>query len=429
MARFLFTVWPFSGHIHPNIAIAHALRDGGHDVAFYTGMGALATVRREGLALFPFQRIDEGALHRILYSQHRAVSLWRRARHHVKVLRAWLLDTLPGQVADQTEVIEAWRPDVVVSDVTMWGAPLVLHEKCCIPVAISSFVPGCMIPGPDAPPWGLGLSRPRGWLGHLRNELIGLATDLLATEFRHTANVLRQRYGLPPLTVPVQEFLGQMPLYLVPSVPEFDYQRRDLPPSVRYVGALVWNKPRDEPPPSWLEVLPRDRPWVHVTEGTMHSPEPLVLRAAVRGLADLPMQVIMTTGRDRDPSKLGLGPIASNIRVERWVAHVDLLPRTDVMVTTGGGGTVLAGLQAGVPMVVVPTQWEKPDNAQRVVEVGVGLRLAPRHCTPKRLRAAVEHVLSDGTFRDHARRMADIFAQYGGPREAARLIEGLLPGG
>ena len=43
--------------------------------------------------------------------------------------------------------------------------------------------------------------------------------------------------------------------------------------------------------------------------------------------------------------------------------------------TTGGPATIMAALRAGVPLVVVPTTWDKPDNARRVVEAGVGVRL------------------------------------------------------
>lgn len=342
------------------------------------------------------------------------------------VLRAWLVDTLPQQVKDQSAVLDAWQPDAVISDVTMWGAPLILQEMRDIPVVVSLFMPGCMIPGPDAPPWGLGLPSPRNWRTRALARLVKAATDLLALGFRRRVSALRQSYGLSALSVDVQTFLGQMPLYLVPSTPELDYHRRDLPPSVHYVGPLVWNKHSGEPPPAWLTELPANQPLVHVSEGTMHAGRPLVLRAAARGLANLPLQVVMTSGKERDPSSLNLGPIAPNVRIERWVPHSDLLPRTDVMVTTGGGSTVVAGVQAGVPMVVVPTQWDKPENAQRVVEAGVGLRLAPRHCTPQRLRAAVERILGDDSFRENARRMGATFARYGGPEQAARLIENLL---
>jgi MGT family glycosyltransferase len=216
-----------------------------------------------------------------------------------------------------------------------------------------------------------------------------------------------------------------MSLYLVPSVPELDYSRGDLPASVHYVGPCLWNRPRHEAPVTWLSELPRDRPWVHVTEGTMHIEVPLVLRAAAQGLGDLPVQVIMTTGGSRDPTTLNLGRIAANTRIARWISHSDLLPHTDVVVTTGGAGTILAALAAGVPLVIIPTEWDKPDNAQRVVEAGAGLRVAPHRCTPQRLRAAVERVLREPSYRENAQRLAALFERRGGAALAAELLEGL----
>ena len=113
------------------------------------------------------------------------------------------------------------------------------------------------------------------------------------------------------------------------------------------------------------------------------------------------------------------------VHVRRWVSHEDLLPRCAALVTTGGAATVLASLKAGVPLVVVPTFWDKNDNAQRVVEAGVGLRLAPRHCTPDRVRAAVMRLLQEPAFRENARRMARRIAEAAGPRRAAELLERL----
>jgi len=425
VARFLFTLWPFPGHVHANMAIAEALKARGHQVAVYTGCTAQATFEREGIHCFPFGGVDEQALLRLLMSDQTRASVVSHPVRRLAVLRAWLVDTLPRQVEDQCVVLDAWKADVVISDVMMWAAPLILHDLRQIPVVVSSFMPVCMIPGPDAPPWGLGLARPRNWHTRAVSRLVKLASDLLAWGLRRRVSALRRSYGLPALSVDIQTFLGQMELYLVPSVPEFDYQRQDLPPSVHYVGPLVWNKHRSAPPPGWLAELPADQPLVHVTEGTMHAGPPLVLRAAAQGLAHMPLRVVMTSGRERDPASLELGPIAANVRVEPWVPHSDLLPRTDVMVTTGGGSTVVAGLQAGVPMVVVPTQWDKPENAQRVVEAGVGLRLEPQRCTPQRLRTAVERVLGDPSFRQNARRLSAIFGRYGGPVRAAELVEGL----
>lgn len=446
MARFLFTVWPFPGHLYPNIAIAHALRARGHEVAFYTGSMAQAVVAGEAFTYFPFQQVahrlqtvtgwsetpgddsDGTLLYQRLtqrYAYSHAQSLLARAKQQKAMYYEWILGTIPQQVIDLKAVLDAWQPAVIVCDPAMWSPILVLQETHRIPVAVLSLAPGCMIPGPDAPPPGFGLPSPRTWHTRLLARLVASLTNLFASDFRRAISEMRQHYGLPPLSTSMLAFTGGMPLYLVPSIPELDYQRRDLPPSVHYVGPCVWNKPHHEPPPLWLAQLPKDRPWVHVTEGTSHAQAPIVLRAAAQGLANLPLQVIMTTGTNRNPVELGLEPSAPNVRVERWVAHSDLLPHTDVVVTTGGAGTVLAALCAGVPLIVVSTEWDKPENAQRVVEAGAGIRLAPRHCTPRRLRAAVERVLGEPSFRQRAQRLAALFGQYGGAARAAELLESL----
>jgi UDP:flavonoid glycosyltransferase YjiC (YdhE family) len=81
-----------------------------------------------------------------------------------------------------------------------------------------------------------------------------------------------------------------------------------------------------------------------------------------------------------------------------------------------------------VPLIIVPTEWDKPDIARRVVETGAGILLEPKQCTPKGLRVAVEQVLGTPSFRQNAQRMAAAFARYGGPLAAAELLEKLADG-
>ncbi len=183
----------------------------------------------------------------------------------------------------------------------------------------------------------------------------------------------------------------------------------------------------DAPAPEWLAKLPVGQPLIYVTEATIGTQEPFLLRAAAQALRDLPVQVVMTTGKQRKPEELNLGPAAPNIRVVPYVPQSDLLPRMAVMVTLGGSGGVLAALKAGVPLVVVPTEWDRPENAQRVVEAGAGIRIAAKLCTPERLRHAVEQVLKEPSYRQNAQRLAKSFAEFEGPLGAAKLLEGLLP--
>ncbi len=425
MAKFLFTVWPFPGHVHPNAAIACVLRERGHEAAFYTGGSARAMLEAEGFSCFPFRRIDEAQVERTVSALDGLSLQWWRVRRRKALLCEWLLETIDAQLEDLAAVLPVWRPDITVCDPAMWGPLLVLQETARIPLAIMSYVGACMLPGPEGPILGLPLPRTHGRFGRYGRRLLRSVANAAPADVRRAAGQFRARHNLPPIRTTVTAFAGQMPLYLVPSTPAFDRRRCDLPRSVQYVGPCQWEKPSGDSTARWLTDLPRDRPLVYVTEGTLHAKPPFLLRAALKGLSSLPVRVIATTGKHRDPASLGLGAIPPNARVEQWVPHSDLLPRTDVVVTTGGTGTVLASLSAGVPLVVVPTAWDQPENAWRVAEAGAGIRLPPSRCTPERLRDAVARVLNQNSFRENARRLAADFARYGGAAQAAGLLEDL----
>jgi len=427
LARFLITCWSFPGHVFQPLAVARVLREHGHECAFYSGPRAARTVEGQDFPFFPSDKAAEDNMYDFMFAPGQARTVnWRTMMQFASTIQGWLLDTVPQQVRELEPILAQWRPDVIVTEQNMLGPVLVLHEKHKIPVAVLAYY-SCTIPGPDAPPFGFGLPPPRNWSSRLVSRAVSLISSPVRARYRSAANRVRAQYGLPPIRTSVLEFTGTMPLYLVMGTSEFDFDRHDLPPSVRYVGACLWDKPSHEQAADWMDKLPRDQPWVHASEGTVHVLSPFVLKAAAQGLGGLPMQVILTTGGNREPSELDLGPLAPNVLVVRWVSHTELLPRLSVMITTGGSATVQSTLRAGVPLIIVPTEWDKPDIARRVVETGAGLRLDPEHCTPERLRAAVEQVLATPSFRQNAQRMAAAFARYGGPLAAAGALEELAP--
>jgi MGT family glycosyltransferase len=424
-SRFLFASWPFEGHVFPLVSIATALRDRGDDVAFYTADTMRGSLDEEGLALFPFRRVTESSWIRVEESQRRAGGRRQSLRASYEAFRNWLVETIPDQVGDLEEIQESWGPDVIVADFSMWGPIAILRESSGTPVVAWSTLMGTQLPGPDAPPWGFGLAPPRTRGARMRASMLTRLNDLAARGVRRRIDGFRAERGLPPLGCSMTAFAGTSSLYLVGSLRELDYDRNDLPSNVHYVGACVWHPPTQADAAATLDALPADRPWVHVTEGTSHHQDPFVLRAAVEGLADRPVHAILTSGLARNPAELGLGPIGANVHLTRWVSHTELLPRCAAVVTTGGANTVLAALRAGVPLVVVPTTWDKPDNARRVVEAGVGVRLSPRRCTPDRLWGAVEEILNEPRYLANARKVAEALAAAPGPDGAADLLQTL----
>ncbi|MFB3827333.1 MAG: glycosyltransferase [Bryobacteraceae bacterium] len=423
MSRFLFTVWPLAGHIHPNLAIAAELRKLGHTPAFFTGSKARAAVENAGFQLFPFDKLDEGILDRLVLGAEGILSSTGRPFRLRNQWRDWVLGTVPQQIEDLNTILDAWQPDAIVCDPTMWAPFLVLHEKRRVPVAVFSLVPACHLSGAGGPVLGFALPKPRNRLERARTELLRKLSYLFLTPVRRQANGMRERHGLPALRCSVTDHAGRMPLYLVPGSPEFDYHRRGLPESVHYVGCCSWTPAASEGLPGWIDNLPPEQPLVYASEGTIQL-DPRLLRTVAQGLANLPIQVILTTGRHRTPASMDLGPrpLAPNIHAVQWVPLTPLLPRLSAVVTIGGPSTLMPCLERGVPVVIVPFNWDHPETAWRISESGCGIRLTPRECVPSRMREAVMRVLSEPGYRAGARRIAESLERCGGAPRAAQLL-------
>nr|WP_237540789.1 nucleotide disphospho-sugar-binding domain-containing protein [Streptomyces sp. SID4917] len=125
---------------------------------------------------------------------------------------------------------------------------------------------------------------------------------------------------------------------------------------------------------------------------------------------------MLTAGHATDVS--ALVPVPPNVHVEAWVPQADVLAGADAVVCHGGSGTTFGALAAGLPLVVIPFFADQPANARLVSEAGAGLVVSPSGGSPDtmpalgpddvpRIRAAVESVLADPSYRTEARRLAD----------------------
>jgi UDP:flavonoid glycosyltransferase YjiC (YdhE family) len=74
----------------------------------------------------------------------------------------------------------------------------------------------------------------------------------------------------------------------------------------------------------------------------------------------------------------------------------------------------MESLAYGVPMVLIPQQFEQFMYAQRAVVLGLGIQLAKDALTPSALREAVEHVAQTTTYRENVRQMQRVIHEEGG---------------
>ena len=138
-------------------------------------------------------------------------------------------------------------------------------------------------------------------------------------------------------------------------------------------------------------------------------------REAARALAALDVPVLMTIGDRRDPVELG--PLPANVRVERWIAQADVMPRSAAIVSHGGSGSTLMALAAGVPQAFVPLFVDGPANARRVAELGAGI------LTGDDLAADVRALIEDPRYALAAAMAADEIAALPPVDDAVALIQ------
>ena len=102
-----------------------------------------------------------------------------------------------------------------------------------------------------------------------------------------------------------------------------------------------------------------------------------------------------------------------------------LLPLVDAVVTHGGNNTTTECVHFGKPMVALPLFWDQYDNAQRIAETGLGLRLDTYAFEPEELEAALEGVLADGQLQARLAAVAARVQASPGTMRAADLVERL----
>jgi UDP:flavonoid glycosyltransferase YjiC (YdhE family) len=159
---------------------------------------------------------------------------------------------------------------------------------------------------------------------------------------------------------------------------------------------------------------------VVVALSTLDQGQAALLKNILVAVSDLPIQVLVTLG-----PALGAAEFAApaNARLERFVPHDLVLPRTTALVTQCGIGTLTKALRNGVPMICLPLVGDQHDNAVRIVGRGAGVRLPP-DANPVSIRSAIIKVISDLTFKQAARMMGQAISREPDPaKRAADEIE------
>ncbi|MFJ7250500.1 nucleotide disphospho-sugar-binding domain-containing protein [Kitasatospora sp. NPDC098652] len=396
--RVLFTPLPVGSHLYHQVSLAWAFRAAGHEVRVASQASLTKTTLSTGLtavevgddydfmasmaAMPESHRISAAALMVMSEDERRAMGQRRSGP---------LIELNQRLAPDLLRFAEEWRPDLLVTDPTLFAAPLV-SAVLGIPIIRNIWGPDIIFghplqgqpnTGAEREQWHPGLVELFDRYGaEVRNDYITQTVDPWPASLRTfgAANPLPRRY-------------------------------------VAYNGAGA--------APDWI-LKRTGKPRVCVTWGTTTSVlggHSALLPRVVDALAPLDIELVVTVSSTDRASLTGL---PDNVRVVENLPLNLLMPSCDAIVNQGGTGSVLTAAAAGVPQVLVPEISEAPTNAISFTASGASVLLEPAELTAEAVAAAVTAVLTDDTIRKSADRIREEIAAMPSPASVVSTVEALV---
>ena len=157
---------------------------------------------------------------------------------------------------------------------------------------------------------------------------------------------------------------------------------------------------------------------IYFSLGSLGSADVPLMRRVIGCLAATPHRYIVSKGPLH--AELELAP---NMYGAEFLPQTSVIPQADLVITHGGNNTTTECLHFGKPMIVLPLFWDQHDNAQRVDELGLGVRLDTYRFTDAEMHGAIARLLGDEALRARLGEAARQIQARQGLRRAADLIE------
>lgn len=356
---------PFSGHLHPVLALGRALAVH-YQVRIISTRGASARIAAAGLQGMILDGDFDTPLLSVVNPRYAVkshpVRLYRQFRSVVGLLKGF---------ADELERV--WHregaPDLAIADFTLPVAGAVCH-RFNVPWW-SSLPSPCVLEAPDGPPAYCGGLMPASgrWeqLSHLiHRKKVRLFKRLIFWVFR---GVIRET-GMTHLYRPDGTESAYSPLRILALGEEEMEFKRTWPASVKFFGPALYTPPAGAQKPKFIE----GKRHVLITLGThldWHKDD--VAQAAAALAKTLPEWEFHFT----DGSLAGeVYQRSDNFLRINWVDYDRWLSHYDVVIHHGGAGIMWHCIQKGIPALVYPVDYDQFDHAARVefFKKGIWLR-------------------------------------------------------
>jgi MGT family glycosyltransferase len=308
------------------------------------------------------------------------------------------------------EIIARVRPDVIVEDnvvafpaLLTSGAPYVRIMSCNpLEAPGSAIAPAYSgLPADDRSQWA-----------SFRAEY-----DRTHREVWESFDAWVVEQGAPPL--PDLEFVhtsGHANLYVFPE--EADYtQTRPLDATWHRMDSSVRETDEHYVVPRAVADRPEGSALIYLSLGSLGSADVDLMKRLVDVLGRTPHRYVVSKGPQASEYEL-----AENMVGAEFLPQTTLIPQVDAVITHGGNNTTTEAVHFGKPMILLPLFWDQYDNAQRMHELGFGVRLSTYSFTDDEMDAALEVVL-DASKRAELAAVGERVRARDGLRRGADVIE------
>lgn len=410
--RFLLCTLGSHGDVHPSIALAHALRERGHEGVVATNPYFAPLLKAHGVAFWPLGEHQDLAT---IMQRPNMMSEWSGA---TKLAKRLLLPMLEDVTRSLLAGVRELRPRAMVGHPLTLTLPSV-SEATGVAWAMASLAPLSWLNPQDRPvytPWDR--TTPPQWLCHCSLWLGRLA---MRRGIDQAINAVRKGLGLAAERDHWYRLCRGGAVNLGLWSPAFRAREAGDPATGEIVGFPWMDRAlgHEDDVAKVDRFLDAGDPPLVFTLGTasVHTGAAF-FGAAISAATALGQRAMLVAGkREYVPGSLPQG-----VEAFTYAPYSRVFPRGLVNIHHGGIGTTAQALRAGRPQLVTACAYDQFDNAARVARLGVGLRERREVASPRRLIDKLERLIREPMFAQRARELAPRVTQDGAAAGAEVLL-------
>lgn len=385
MKNIAFFCIPAHGHTNPMVPVAKALVSRGHRVRFYSFQEFRAKIENTGAEFVPLDRF----LPELSHEQADRLVQVSTTEMTIQDLRTTM--NMDSFLDDE---VRSFRPNVIYCDsVCFWGKLTAKKYGITLVVSTSTYAFNQfssqyqknspkelldLIMG--MPKVNRELKKLEKYGHHVKNVLSLVSSDNSTDTVVYTSRRMQ----------PYSQTFSTHYAFVGPSV-------------------LTQQEPQKE----------KERPLIYISMGTVMNNCPDFYLNCIEALKEVPVDVILSCGREMDRNLLG--DLPENIQAFDHVDQLEILSRADVFLTHCGMNSVTESLMMATPMVLYPQTGEQHAVARRAAELGAGAYL--KSDSPEGIREAVQSILQNPKYASEAMECSRDLRACTGAAGAADFIE------